>query len=67
MAKTIIIIEDGNISTSRVSLQVLKFAIPGDPTITPASVLGETLEILLQMHLSRYNAPIMPMQSTTQH
>lgn len=68
MAKTIIILEDDDTETSRISAKVLKFAKPGEPAaITPAGLLGDAIEAMLVMHLHDRKAQAMPMQSTARH
>jgi|GEM_PF-1876960 hypothetical protein len=70
MAKTIIIIEDVDTKTAKVSVQVLKFEKPGiSETDTPAMLMSAAVESALTTHLANYgaNAMFIPMQSTAQH
>jgi len=70
MAKTIIIIEDEDTTTSLISVQVLKFAKHGEPDAdTPAKVLGGVIEVALQDYLTGhpFDAYVIPLQSTAQH
>ena len=68
MAKTLIILEDDDTETSRISAQVLKFARPGEPAeITPAGLLGDAIEAMLILHLHDRTAQALPMQSAARH
>ncbi len=70
MAKTIIIIEDEDTATSRISVQVMRLARPSETDDnTPAKVLGGVIEAALQDFLAgrSFDAHVMPMASAARH